>query len=308
MAPSTVPAGKLGNLLTQDFEGLQPLLAEEADVLWRTLRWQVEPWGGPTEGLTWVAEGKVLAYLPLRISGDLVIVGRLFATRSGPVEAVEAALLDAAIGGAFSSPLIRGVFGELLGVAPATLVRLRSRGPAQVRLRSLMEVTWTPPGRVREPSFLEPWHEDHLAAVSDLLWRSHAAVPDYLPDPAFNNRDGIAFLLKRTMTRPVCGRFEPGASFVARASGSHDLLGFALASRMGEDQGHLIEVAVEPGARRRGIGKALVTRVLDGLRELGCRTTHLIVNQENPGAVTLYQSLGFRECHQYPDLRLKRQG
>jgi ribosomal protein S18 acetylase RimI-like enzyme len=307
MAMSSVPAGKLGNLLTQDFESLQPLLAEEAEVLWRTLRWQVEPWTGPIDCLTWVAGRQVLGYMPLRISGDIAVAGRMFASRSGPVEAVEGALLDAAIRIAFSISRIQGLSGELFGVAPATLARLRSLGPPQVRLRSLMEVPWTASGKTREQALLEPWHKDHLVAVSELLWRSYSEGTYSLPDPAFNSQDGIARLLNRVITYPVCGRFEPGASFVARVPGSNELLGFALASRMGADQGHVLEVAVEPGARRQGIGKALVTKVLDALQGLGCRATHLSVNADNPGAMALYESLGFRECCQFPDIRLKRQ-
>ena len=307
MAIYPVSAGKLGQLLGQEFEGLQPLLAEEKEVLWRILHWQVEPWGGPTDGLTWIAEGKVLGYLPLRISGDIVVVGRMFVSRSAPVEAVEATLLDAAIRDAFSISMINGISGELFGAASATLARLRSRWPAQIRLRSLMEAAWTPSGGPREPFALEPWHGDHLAAAAGLLWRSYTGTSEFMPDPAFNTQEGVTILMNQVLTHPVCGRFEPEASFIARDPGSDDLLGFALASRMGEVQGHLLEVAVEPRARRRGLGKALVTRVLDALWGLGCRTTHLAVNHDNPGAIALYESLGFRERHQFPDLRLKRQ-
>ncbi len=299
-------AGRLESLFTQPFGGLQPLLAEEAEVLWRTLHWQVEPWEGPKEGLAWIGAGKRLGYLPLRVSGHTLLLGRMFASRCGPTEAVESALLGAAIRGAFSDPLIQRVSGELLKVAPATLDRLLSGWPGQIRLRLLMEVTWIPSGDAWNESVLEPWQMDHLGSASGLLRRAYAEVPHFPPDPASNEQEGIARLLERITTHPICGKFEPAASFVARAPGSGQLRGFVLASRMGADRGHVCEVAVDPGVRREGIGKALVIKALDALQGLGCRTTHLAVDQDNVKAIGLYKSLGFLEYHRFPDLRLER--
>jgi GNAT superfamily N-acetyltransferase len=257
-------------------------------------------------GLAWIGEGKLLGYLPLRVSGHTLVVGRMFASRCGPTEVVEADLLDAAIHGAFSDPLIQGISGELLKVAPATLDRLLSGWPGQVRLRLLMEVTWIPSGDAWNGSALEPWHMDHLVPASGLLRRAYAEVPHFLTDPALNVQEVTVRLLERIITHPICGTFEPGASFVARAPESGHLLGFVLASRMGADQGHVSEVAVDPDASQRGIGKALVTKALDALQKLGCRTSHLAVDQDNFKAIGLYKSLGFLEYHRFPDLRLER--
>ena len=96
-------------------------------------------------------------------------------------------------------------------------------------------------------------------------------MPHFLTDPALNVQEVTVRLLERIITHPICGTFEPGASFVARAPESGHLLGFVLASRMGADQGHVSEVAVDPDASQRGIGKALVTKALDALQKLGCR-------------------------------------
>ena len=47
------------------------------------------------------------------------------------------------------------------------------------------------------------------------------------------------------------------------------------------------------GARRGGLGRALVEAACDHARERGCRRIQLDVNEANRGAVALYESLGF---------------
>ena len=54
------------------------------------------------------------------------------------------------------------------------------------------------------------------------------------------------------------------------------------------------DVFVEEGARRSGLGRALVQYALDSARvERGCRRAELDVNESNPNAMALYESLGF---------------
>jgi ribosomal protein S18 acetylase RimI-like enzyme len=50
---------------------------------------------------------------------------------------------------------------------------------------------------------------------------------------------------------------------------------------------------VRDDARRRGLARALVERVMDRARERGCRRIELDTNEDNLGAITLYESLGF---------------
>jgi len=299
--------GRLASLLAQPFSDLQPLLAEEAEQLWGSLRWQVEPWEGPLEGLAWVRDGRVLGYLPLQVRARTLILGRLFASRSGPSEAVELELLGSAIQGAFSDPGILGVCGELLLATPATLHWLLSRWPGRARPRLLMEAVLTGTGTTWTGTTLEPWRGEHLIPASGLLQKAYAGAPQGGLDPAFDDPERISRSLARILDFPTRGKFEPAASFVARAPGSGELLGFVLASRMGLDQGHVSELAVDPGARRRGIGRTLMTGAMAALRDLGCGKTHLAVDQDNTMAIGLYRSLGFLPFHRFATLGLERE-
>jgi ribosomal protein S18 acetylase RimI-like enzyme len=55
----------------------------------------------------------------------------------------------------------------------------------------------------------------------------------------------------------------------------------------------LEDIFVEEHARGSGMGRALVEAAFERARERGCRRMELDVNEENAGALRLYESLGF---------------
>lgn len=61
-----------------------------------------------------------------------------------------------------------------------------------------------------------------------------------------------------------------------------------------ETWGAIQNVGVIPGHRRRGLGKALVYKSLAGFQSAGMERAFLEVTAENQGAVTLYETIGFR--------------
>ena len=69
-------------------------------------------------------------------------------------------------------------------------------------------------------------------------------------------------------------------------------IGMALC-RVVDDEAELMAVAVEPGHRRRGAARRLLDAVMEQARAAGAKTLFLEVGADNPGARTLYDSLGF---------------
>jgi GNAT superfamily N-acetyltransferase len=55
----------------------------------------------------------------------------------------------------------------------------------------------------------------------------------------------------------------------------------------------LEDLFVRGEARRRGVARALVERVLARARDRGCRRIELDTSEDNHGAIALYESLGF---------------
>lgn len=87
---------------------------------------------------------------------------------------------------------------------------------------------------------------------------------------------------------------ESGCLFlVGRAGG---VIGF-VAARVVADELEILNIAVEPGRRGRGIGAWLLREVLAEARRRGARSAWLEVRHSNRRALTFYHSFGFREAY-----------
>jgi ribosomal protein S18 acetylase RimI-like enzyme len=62
----------------------------------------------------------------------------------------------------------------------------------------------------------------------------------------------------------------------------------------------LEDIFVEPSARGSGLGRALAEAALARARERGCARVELDVNEANPAALALYESLGFESWSDPP--------
>jgi ribosomal-protein-alanine acetyltransferase len=70
---------------------------------------------------------------------------------------------------------------------------------------------------------------------------------------------------------------------------------------IGAKKGGLTSIAVDPGHRRKGIGRALLAHALEYLREHKVDEADLEVNVTNLTAQSLYESFGFRRSRLLPD-------
>ena len=94
-------------------------------------------------------------------------------------------------------------------------------------------------------------------------------------------------------SRESIGRYlerNPGTSFVARDVGR--LVGAVLCGHDGR-RGYLHHLAVEPSHRRLGIGDALVSQCLEGLRSVGIGKCHLFIFRENVDGQAFWRSVGW---------------
>lgn len=63
--------------------------------------------------------------------------------------------------------------------------------------------------------------------------------------------------------------------------------------RIAADEMEVLTVGVTPKARRRGVGRALMTAALGAARQAGAASAFLEVAVDNDGAEALYRELGF---------------
>ncbi|HEV3053411.1 MAG TPA: ribosomal protein S18-alanine N-acetyltransferase [Solirubrobacteraceae bacterium] len=78
----------------------------------------------------------------------------------------------------------------------------------------------------------------------------------------------------------------------SRAGGNRErIVGYLVCSRY-DQAWHLMNIAVDPGARRRGLGSALLAAMIERAGENAAYT--LEVRTSNAGAIALYERFGFR--------------
>lgn len=59
------------------------------------------------------------------------------------------------------------------------------------------------------------------------------------------------------------------------------------------DQAHIVNLCVRPESRKRGLGRRIITHLLETARSAGAQLAFLEVRASNETAIRLYRSLGF---------------
>ena len=121
---------------------------------------------------------------------------------------------------------------------------------------------------------------------------------------AFSGHWGAAPLTLADVIAITCRPdFDPAGLWFAEIGGK--LIGQALARHnpqtqiaMGTPVGRIEDVAVLPGYRGQGVGRALLLAAMNYLWGRGCRVIELTVDAENVEARRLYDALGFIEVGQ----------
>lgn len=137
-----------------------------------------------------------------------------------------------------------------------------------------------------------------LSAVADLIELCFSPTMDhdgqrYLSDMRRASRDDSflrwASRVAETATLPLMGYvWEENGQIIGNAS----LIPFR---HRGQRVYLIANVATHPDHRRRGIGRALTESVLKQARDRRASAIWLHVRDDNPGAIRLYQDLGFQE-------------
>lgn len=88
--------------------------------------------------------------------------------------------------------------------------------------------------------------------------------------------------------------------FLVAVDRADHVLGYLVARHMA-DEAEILNVGVDPGRRRRGVGRTLVAAGLERLAELGVRQVYLEVRESNLAARELYQRFAFLEVARRAD-------
>lgn len=91
-----------------------------------------------------------------------------------------------------------------------------------------------------------------------------------------------------------CASFAAaGEGWLARRAGPEGEAAGFIAARIAADECEILNLAVAPAHRRRGIARRLVERALSEARGAGARRCWLEVRASNAGAIAFYRAMGF---------------
>jgi ribosomal-protein-alanine N-acetyltransferase len=88
----------------------------------------------------------------------------------------------------------------------------------------------------------------------------------------------------------------PEGFLVAEVDGN--VAGYIVANlreRQGNEEGHILSIAVDPAHRRRGLGTELIKEIVKVFQNKGIRLLSLEVKASNDDARKFYLNLGFEE-------------
>jgi len=150
-----------------------------------------------------------------------------------------------------------------------------------------------PPGAPPSPQYVRP-------AQAEERVRHRATERDVVTLRAMRESDlpRIAELEREIFSDPwpesfFLGEMAQPQVFARVAEREGALAGYSVAW-LGEDAGHLGNLAVVPGRRRRGVARRLLTELLERARAEGCDALSLEVRVSNFAAQGLYRRHGFR--------------
>jgi ribosomal protein S18 acetylase RimI-like enzyme len=266
-------------------EFLAPAWAEEAarDLRHGALVGWCFPADGSAPGLAFFSARERRAYAHLHIE-------------PGPERRARALALLAALIAGWGPGIVRADVGlsGLEGEEEASFAREAiARFGGEVFLRHALERPSSAPA-IGAPAPAVPGRRVPLAAIdldrlASLDWRAFQGSPDerLIADTPAEGRQSLAELLEGRL-----GRVVPAASseFV---DPSGTLLGFVLTAESGPGRVMVLDLAVDPPVRRKGIAGYLLGDALDALRGEPPRTVRLWVTEGNRPARALYDRFGF---------------
>ena len=176
--------------------------------------------------------------------------------------------------------------------APGIRVALLTRG-FEVATYRYLRAPLGVPGPIELPC--RPWAVDDAAGMARLCARAYAETTEVRVFAPHGTADEWQEYIATLVTGPGCGHFLPSASFVIPGRQARRVDGAVIATALGNSTAHIAQVAVDPDARGRGWGRALVTTAMAAAASAGFQEMTLLVAETNLRAATLYEDLGFRD-------------
>ncbi|MGA7836103.1 MAG: N-acetyltransferase [Terracidiphilus sp.] len=256
--------------------------------------------------------GRVMGYVFCVYEENKAVIGDVFALPgvpnntegSNPERAMEETLLHHLFELLLNSPHVDRIESQLL-LHPAGTYSDAFRAARFEIYRRLFLVQplqgKSNPPQISLPGNLElrPWREADLAPAARLICEAYRNHPDSLINDQYRSAHGSMRFLNNIVHYAGCGIFSAQASHVVVERESRELAALVLGSRVSSQSGHLTQVCVHPGYRRRGLARMLLAQAAFSFMRLGASEISLTVTEANHDAIQLYMDEGYTCSHSF---------
>ncbi|MDR1599855.1 MAG: GNAT family N-acetyltransferase [Oscillospiraceae bacterium] len=98
--------------------------------------------------------------------------------------------------------------------------------------------------------------------------------------------------------------------YLIAEDGSGVIVGYAYAGRVRSREAYQwsaeLSIYVREDEQGRGVGRALVKRIIAALREMGVKTLYAVITSPNPASETFHERLGFRRLYVFEKMGYKQ--
>jgi ribosomal protein S18 acetylase RimI-like enzyme len=151
-----------------------------------------------------------------------------------------------------------------------------------------------------DPFVYRTWKSWNLTEVSQVMQSAHVSGIDARMNELYRSSDGCRSLLTSVLRHRGCGAAILEASSVARDPRTDRAVGFAIVTETSPRKAHLAQLAVAPDYKGLGLGRRILSRVVQRLSDMGYDGLSLMVSRDNHRALDLYRSMGFELVVAFP--------
>ena len=282
-----------------------------ADLLLQYLDSRVLP------GFVAMEDGRVSGYVFCVYEENKAVIGDAFAipSRHGAQSAteIELRLLEHVIDLLINSPGIDRIESQLLLHPHGAHASAFERVGFEIFPRLFMERDLTPSfaGLVADENLsfasrplpagfeLRGWHDEDFTPAGRLISACYEGHLDSRINDQYRSVAGSLRFLHNVVRFPGCGTFDPLASKTIVKTGSKELAGILLCSRVRSDVAHITQICVDRAHRGLGLGTLLLKACASELRKRRCCSLTLTVTDGNIEAVSLYKTQRFHTKHRF---------
>lgn len=241
---------------------------------------------------------RVVGYTYTVTDEDKGLIGDLYVMREYATAAMEDLLLNATVEALYRTSGVRRIETQVI-----LMTHPRPSAPTHPEALRLFERCFMvcdlraphvwPTGDISRRLDIDGWNERYQEDAAELIANAYEGHIDGHINDQYRSVAGARRFLHNIVQYPGCGSFYGAGSWLAWRRETGRMCAVSLASLVGPEAGHITQICVAPASRGEGIGREILARSLESLREAGCRQASLTVTASNRNAIALYESMGF---------------